>query len=175
MRVKDLLEIGETGALPIAGLGLAAIIVPYFIPALRSRAGELVKASAKLFLEAEFGADNALTEWLVDATVDALMRAPLDKPTEQRRQHTERVLDRFVAKAHAGARRRGFGHEDKRRRYHKHLAAIERALKQKQRRAGPRHAPMFEHALHRIARERDAHWKGVIDVVPGPARPREAY
>jgi hypothetical protein len=136
----------------------------------RSRAGELVKASAKLYLEAEFDADNALTELLVDTTVDALMRIPFDKSTEQRRRHTERVLDRFFSKAHAGARRRGYGHEDKRRRYHKHLAAIERALKQKQKRA-----PMFEHALHRIAKERDAHREGAIDVVPGPARrPREA-
>ncbi len=157
MRVKDLLEIGETGTLPLAGFGLAAILVPYFVPSLRSRAGDLVKASAKLFLEAEFDADNALTEWLVDTAVDALMRVPFEKPMEQRRQHTDRVLDRFFSRAHAGACRRGFDHEDRGRRYQKHLAVIERALRRKQARAGAAHAPMFAHALHRLATERHAH------------------
>jgi hypothetical protein len=172
MRLKDLLPIGELGPLPIVGLGLAAVVAPYFIPALRSRAGDVVKASAKLFAEAEFGAEGVLTEWLVDATVDALMSAPVDKPAEQRRQHTDRVLDRFFSRAHAGARRRGFDRDDARGRYHGHLAAIERTLKQKQERAGAEHAPMFAHALHRVATERQAHRKA-WNVATGPGGPQE--
>lgn len=169
MRLKSLLEVGELGALPIAGIGLAAVVAPYLIPALRSRAGEIVKASAKLFFESEFEAEGLLAELLAAATVDALMGVPLHKSTEERRQQTDRVLDRFFSKAHAGARRRGFDDEDKRNRYHKHLTAIERRLKQKQEGAGAEHAPLFTHALQRITTERHAHRKASAKVGTAPA------
>jgi hypothetical protein len=102
------------------------------------------------------------------------MRNPHRHPAELQRQHTDRELDRFLSKAHAGAHRRGFNREDARRRYHRHLLAIERALKQKQERAGTEHGRVFAHALDRIGNERRIHLKVAVKVVTEPASPHEA-
>jgi hypothetical protein len=154
MRLQDVLEIGEAGPLPLVGFGLVAVAVPWFVPSLRPQFGGLVKASAKLFLEAELGADNKLTDQLVDSSIDALLDMMPDGTVEQRRQHTDREIDRFVARARASARRRGFDARDAHRRYQKHLAKMEGALKARKQRAdtGQQHA--LDHALHRIAHQR---------------------
>ncbi|MBV8919882.1 hypothetical protein [Bradyrhizobium sp.] len=157
MKVQDLLEIGETGPLPFVGMGLVTLAVPYVMPSLRPQMASLLKASARLFLEAELGADNALTDRLVDASVDALMSIAPQTTKDEREHRTDRELDRFFVRARAGAHRRGFDHADAARRYHKHLSRFERALKSAQERAGSGHQQTFDRALHRIAHERLTH------------------
>jgi hypothetical protein len=153
MRLKDILQIGEAGPLPMVGLGLLTVTAAYLVPSLRPQMRSVLKASAKLFLEAELGADNALTDRLVDASLDALLRSGPDEASEERKRRTDRELDRFFGKARAGAHRRGFNHTDAKRRYHKHLSRMEHALKSVQERAGAGHRPALDHALHRIADE----------------------
>ena len=152
MRPEDLLEIGESGPLPLVGLGLITVAVPYFVPSLRPELGGILKASAKLFLEAEFGADNQLTDRLVDKSVDALMRMMPDATDEEHERHADRELDRFFSRARSAARRRGFNPEDAERRYNKHLSRMERGLTGRKH-AGTGRPQTLEHALRRIANE----------------------
>jgi hypothetical protein len=155
MRVQDVLEIGEAGRLPFVGIGLLAIALPFVMPSLRPQLGKLLSGAAKLFAEAEFGADDALTDRLVDASVNALMRiAPTGTVDEQRRR-TDRELDRFFSRARTAAHRRGHSREDAGRRYHKHLSRMEHALKSRQGRTEPRHRQTVDRALHRLAEEQN--------------------
>lgn len=156
MRLEDILEIGEAGPLPFVGIGLLTVAAPYFMPSLRPQMGELLKASARLLLEAELGADNELTDRLVDTSVDCFMRIMPHGTKDERHRRADHELDRFFSKARAASHRRGFGPEDARRRYHKHLSRMERALKSKRERAGPEHKQAFDHAIHRISDERCA-------------------
>ena len=156
MRLEDILEIGETGPLPFVGIGLVTVAAPYLLPSLRPQMGWLLKASAKLFLEAQLGADDELTDRLVDASVDCLMRIVPLGTEDERRRRADHQLDHFFAKARAASHRRGHGHDDARRRYHKHLSKMERALKSKRERARPEHKGAFDHAIHRVSNERRA-------------------
>jgi hypothetical protein len=155
MRLQDILEIGEVGPLPFVGIGLlTTVAAPFFMPSLRPQVGELLKAAVRLLLEAELGADNELTDRLVDTSVDCFMRIMPHGTKDERRRQADHELDRFFSKARAASHRRGFGHEDARRRYHKHLSRMERALKSKRERAGLGHKQAFDHAIHRISDER---------------------
>ncbi len=154
MRLSDVFEIGETGSLPFVGLGLITLAGAYIVPSLRPSLGQVLKGSVKLFLEAELGADNALTDRLVDTSVDALMSITPQTADEERKRQVDNELDRFFRNARAGARRRGFDRSDARRRYHNHLSRMETALKSAQARAGPEHRQTLEHASRRVAHER---------------------
>jgi len=63
----------KAGPLHLIGVGILALAVPIFFPALRPQFAALLKAGAKLALEAEFDADDALANRLVDAAVNALL------------------------------------------------------------------------------------------------------
>jgi hypothetical protein len=167
MRLEDILEIGEAGPLPLVGIGLFTFAAPYFVPSLRPQMAGLLKASAKLFLEAELGADNELTDRLVDASVDCLMRIVPHGTDDERRRRADHQLDHFFSKARAASHRRGHGHDDARRRYHKHLSKMERALKSKREGARPEHRQAFDHAMHRVSNERRA-----IEAKHQPESPR---
>jgi hypothetical protein len=160
MRLTNILEVGEVGPLPLVGFGLLAVALPWFVPSLRPELGGIVKASAKLFLEAELGADNHLTDWLVDSSVDALLNMMPKATKEQHRQHTEREIDRFFSRARAASHRRGFDRQDGSRRYQKHLSKMERALISRQKDAGTSQRHALEHGLRKIADERR---RGVAD------------
>ena len=153
MRLEDVLEIGEAGPLPLVGVGVLTLVLPFYVPSLRPELGGILKASVKLFLEAELGADNQLTDELVDRSVDALLRSMPEITDQERHSHTERELERFFSRARAAAHRRGFNREDAKRRYKKHLDRMERTLTHRQRRAATGSLP-YEHALRRIANER---------------------
>jgi hypothetical protein len=99
-------DVLKAGPVPFLGLGIAALALPYFFPALRPQFAAVAKSGAKLFLEAELGADDAIADRFVGAAVDALFQATAHGTDEERKQQAEKQVDRFVSRAHAGARRR---------------------------------------------------------------------
>jgi hypothetical protein len=148
MAIYDVLKIGP---LPLVGLGLAALAVPLFVPALRPQFAGVLKAGAKLFLEAELGADDALTGRLVDAAVGALMQVTAHGSDERRKSGAERVMHRFASAARAAARRRGFNDDDIGGRYHKHFARLDHALARVRTRASGSQATALDHASKSLA------------------------
>ena len=130
-------DILKSGSVPLVGLGIIVFALPFFFPVLSPQFAAVLKSGAKLFLEAELGADNALTDRLVGATVDAVVQTTSHGTEEQRKQKAERAVNQFVSAACAGARRRGWDERDVERRYHRHLAKLDNALSQARHRAHP--------------------------------------
>ena len=138
--LDDVLKVG-----PVVGMGLVALALPFFVPALRPQFAAVLKSGAKLFLEAELGADDVLTDRLADAAVDALVQITAHGTEEQRKENAESKVNRFVSAARAAAQRRGWDERDVERRYHRHLAKLEHTLS--------RH-PSLGHASELLARHR---------------------
>jgi hypothetical protein len=141
--LTDLLKIDS---IPLAGLGLAALAVPFLLPAVRPQVAAALKSGIKLFLEAEVGADIALADRLVDASVDALMQAASHGTEDHRKERTERVVHRFVSKAHASAHRRGWDEQDTEARYRRRLVKLNAALSRARHRANPSQRAALDHA-----------------------------
>jgi hypothetical protein len=153
MRVEEVFEIGEAGPVAAVGVGLATLAIPYFVPGLRGPAAELLKGSIRLFLDAELGADNALTDRLVDVSVDSLMRA-ISTSGADKKESVDREVHRFFSKARAASDRRGFDRKDADRRYHKHLSKFEQALRRMHPGASSATRNTLDHVVHRVRAER---------------------
>jgi len=139
---------------PVWLVGLGLVAVPFFVPALRPQFAAVLKSGAKLFLEAELGADEVLTDRLVDAAVDALVQTPPHGTEEQRRENAESKVNRFVSAARAGAQRRGWDELDVERRYQRHLAKLEHALSRAGQRIHTSQRAPLAHASESLARHR---------------------
>jgi hypothetical protein len=131
--------------LKLIGVGVLGLAVPIFFPALRPQLVALLKAGAKLALEAEFDADDALADGLVDTAVNALMRVSAQDSEQDLCDRSEATVNRFLAAARASAARRGWDQRDVAHRYHKRLVKLDHAIS----RAPPARAPQriaLEHA-----------------------------
>src|SRR5262245_12401757 len=107
--------------LQLIGVGVLGLAVPIFFPSLRPQLAALLKAGAKLALEAEFDADDALADRLVDTAVNALLHVSARDSEQDLRDRSDATVNRFVAAAHASAARRGWDQQDVAHRYHKRL------------------------------------------------------
>ncbi len=114
--------------LQLIGLGVLSLAVPIFFPALRPPFAALLKAGAKLALEAEFDADDALADRLVDAAVNSLLHVTPQDSDKDLRHRSEATLNRFLAAARASAARRGWDAQDVAHRYRKRLSKLDRAI-----------------------------------------------
>jgi hypothetical protein len=136
------------------GLGLLAFALPFFVPAIRPQFAAILKIGAKLFLEAEFEADGAIIDELVDATLDSLLNATSQGSEEERKRAAEHQLGQFLSAARAGARRRGWHEEDAKARYHRHLAKLEHGIRRVHHRAHHSQHAALAHASQRLATHR---------------------
>src|SRR5262249_43411878 len=157
-------DILKADSVPLVGLGVLGLALPFLFPALRPQFAFLVKSGAKLFLEAELGAEGALADRLVDAAVDALVGASSHGSDEHRKVRTEHEIDRFVSAACAAAQRRGRDEQDAERRYRRHFAKFDSALSQARGRAHPSQRAALDHPhekrAHRAAKARHANPRG---------------
>jgi hypothetical protein len=147
-------DVLKAGPVPLLGLGVVALAVPFFFPALRPQLEAVFKSGAKLFLEAELGADDAIADRFVNAAVDALFHATAHGTDEERKQKAESQINRFVSRAHAGSRRRGWDEQDAERRYHRRLRKLDHAIERARHRAGPRQRAALAHASESLERHR---------------------
>jgi hypothetical protein len=147
-------DVLKAGPVPLLGLGIVALALPFFFPALRPQFAAVFKSGAKLFLEAELGAEEAIVDGVVDACVDALLAATADGSDEERKQKAESHIERFVSRAHASARRRGWDEQDAQWRYARRLRKMDHALERAHQSAGPRQRAALAHASEHLARHR---------------------
>ena len=151
--------------LKLIGVGLMGLAVPIFFPALRPQLAALLKAGAKLALEAEFDADDALADGLVSTAVSALLRVSPRDSEKDLCDRSEATVNRFLAAASASAARRGWDQQDVAHRYHKRLVKLDHAISRAHPRARGRQRMALEHAStliskHHVMSERriaDAH------------------
>jgi hypothetical protein len=145
--------------LQLIGVGVLGLAVPIFFPALRPPLAALLKAGAKLALEAEIDADNALADRLVDTAVDALMRVGPQESERDLHRAAEATVNRFVDRARTSAVRRGWDEQDAAHRYHKRLSKFDRAISRAHQRARAPQRTALEHAFqllrgHHVVSER---------------------
>jgi len=132
--------------LKFIGMGVLGLAVPIFFPALRPQLAALLKAGAKLALEAEFDADDALADGLVDTAVNALLGACAQDSEQDLCDRSEATVNRFLAAARASAARRGWDQQDVAHRYHKRLVKLDDAISRAHPRARPPQRTALEHA-----------------------------
>jgi hypothetical protein len=147
-------DVLKAGSVPLLGLGVAALALPYFFPALRPQFAAVLKSGAKLFMEAELGADDAIADRFVNAAVDALFQATAHGTEEERKEKAEHQINRFVSRAHARARQRGWDEQDAERRYHRRLHKLDHALERARHRADPPQRAALTYASESLARRR---------------------
>jgi hypothetical protein len=164
-------DVLKAAPVPLVGLAVVALAVPYFFPALRPQFEAVFKSGAKLFLEAELGADDAIADRFVDAAVGALFHATAHGTDDERKQKAESHVNRFVSRAHAGARRRGWDEGDVEWRYHRRLRKLDHAIERARHRADPRQRAALAHASESLARH---HAKPKTSTPPIPEQ-RDAH
>src|SRR5258708_15722594 len=94
--------------LKLIGVGVLGLAVPICFPVLRPQFAALLKAGAKLALEAEFDADDALADSLVDTAVTALLHVTAQDSEKNLCDRSEATVNRFLAAARTSAARRGW-------------------------------------------------------------------
>jgi hypothetical protein len=132
--------------LQLVGVGLIGLAVPIFLPALRPQFAALLKAGAKLALEAEFDADDALADSLVNTAVNALLRVSPADSDKDLYDRSEAAVNRFITAASASAARRGWDQQDVANRYRKRLVKFDHAISRAHPRARPRQRTALDHA-----------------------------
>jgi hypothetical protein len=132
--------------LQLIGVGLIGVAAPIFFPALRPQFVALLKAGAKLALEAEFDADDALADRLVEIAVDALLQISPQDSEKDLCDRSETTVNRFLAASRASATRRGWDQQDVARRYDKRLVKFDHAVSRAHPRARPAQRTALDHA-----------------------------
>jgi hypothetical protein len=141
--------------LQLIGVGLIGLAVPILFPAFRPQFAALLKAGAKLAVEAEFDADDALADGLVNTAVNALLRVSPRDSEQDLCDRSEATVNRFLAAASASAARRGWDQQDATRRYHKRLVKLDHAISRAHPRARAPQRTALEHAS-KLLRKRHA-------------------
>jgi hypothetical protein len=160
--------------LMLIGVGVLGLAVPIFFPALRPQLAAVLKAGARLALEAEFDADDALADGLVDTAVNALMRVSAHDSEQDVCDRSEAAVNRFIAAAHASAARRGWDQQDAAHRYHKRIAKLDHAISRAHPGARPRQRAALEHASKLLKRPHAVSERRLADARRGSPAPSAA-
>jgi hypothetical protein len=165
--------------LRLIGVGVLGLAVPIFFPAMRPQLAAILKAGAKLALEAEFDADDALADRLVDTAVNALMRVSSQDSEQDLCNRSEAAVNRFLATARASAARRGWDQQDVAHRYHKRLVKLDHAISRAHPGARPRQRTALEHASKLLKQHHAVSERRLVDaprgnLTPSGAKPDQA-
>src|SRR5215468_6592486 len=138
--------------LQLIGVGVLGLAVPIFFPALRPQFAALLKAGAKLALEADYDADDTLADRLAEIAVNALLNVSARDSEKDLCDRSEVTVDRFLAAASASAARRGWDQQDVAHRYHKRIVKLDHAISRAHPGARPRQRTALEHASKLLKR-----------------------
>ena len=145
--VDDLLKGNPVAAL---GLGAAALAVPILFPSVRPQWAAAVKGGAKIFLEAEGGAEGDIIDNLAEKAIDQLADAMSRDTPEERKQASATVIANYKRRARTRADRFGRNGKDRDARFERHMARLRRKISH-------RHA--------KASRNEGAHWAHVEGLI----------
>ncbi len=151
----------KTDPLQLIGVGLIGVAAPILLPALRPQFVALLKAGAKLALEAEFDADDALADRLVETALNALLQVSPQDSEKDLCEHSEATVNRFLTASSDSAIRRGWDQQDVAHRYGKRLVKFHHAISRAHPRARAAQRTALDHAAkllrkHHVVSERVA-------------------
>ncbi len=125
LALEDIVK-AEPGA--AIAVGLLVLAAPVLVPSLRPELRPILKSAAKLFVEAEFGADGAIIEQLADAAIDDILDAGARGSEPERNSRIEARVQRFTRRARHRAQRMGRDEADRQARYRRHVHILQRRL-----------------------------------------------
>lgn len=123
--VEDIVKTEPAAAI---GFGVLVLAFPFLFPGLRSQWAEAVKGGAKLFFEAEGGAEGEIMDRLADAAVDDVVKDLSQGSKEERRQAATADIRKFKALARRRSDRHGWDDQDREARYDRHLGKLRVAI-----------------------------------------------
>jgi hypothetical protein len=121
---EDVLKVAPGPALAV---GLAIVTIPVLFPMLRPGWAAALKVGAKLFLEAEAGAEGVIIDGLAESAIAELADAVANLPPEARNRSTAAIVRAYKSRARERARRLGWSERDSEARYHRHIDRLHRA------------------------------------------------
>jgi hypothetical protein len=122
-------DFGKSNLVNWLALGVVAAVLPKLLPDMSPAMESAVKIVLDLFTESEAEAAEELLEALVSSTVAEINRHVADAENpEKSRSAVEHSVAHFKHKAHQRAHRWGADHEDRSRRYRRHLATLHKAV-----------------------------------------------
>jgi hypothetical protein len=133
------------------------------LPALRPQFVALLKAGAKLALEAEFDADDALADRLVEGAVNALLQVSPQDSEKDLCDRSETTVKRFLAASSDSATRRGWDQQDVAHRYDRRLVKLDHAISRAHPRARPAQRTALDHASKLLRKHHGASERRVAD------------
>ena len=118
-------DFGKSNLVNLLAFGVVAAVLPKLLPEMNPAVGTAVKVVLDLFTESEAEAAEELMQALVSSTLAEIDRhvASADNP-EAGRRAIERSIAHFKHKARQRAHRWGTDHDDRRRRYSRHLRKL---------------------------------------------------
>jgi Sec-independent protein translocase protein TatA len=124
-------DIGKPNLVHWLALGVVAAVLPKLLPEMRPAMATAVKVVIDLLTESEAEAAEELMQALVSSTVAEINRhlAAAEDPEQCRRSVTG-SLEHFKRKARQRAHRWGADHDDRRRRYRRHLAELRKEVEE---------------------------------------------
>ena len=124
-------DIGKPNLVNLLVLGAVGMVLPKVLPGMPPAVGTAVKVVIELLTESEAEAAEELMEALVSSTIAEINRhvSHADDPAEARRS-VERSVARFKHKARERVQRWGADHDDRHRRYDRHLRRLQKAMEQ---------------------------------------------
>lgn len=122
-------DFGKSNLLNWLAFGVVAAVLPKLLPGMRPGMATAVQVVLDLLTESEAEAAEELMEALVSSTITEINRhiSQMDDPREAR-QSVERSITRFKSTARQRAHRWGADHDDRHRRYQRHLRKLHQEL-----------------------------------------------
>ena len=130
LREREMFEdFGKSNLVNWLAFGVVAAVLPKLLPDMRPGMVTAVQVVIGLLTEAEAEAAEELMEALVSSTIAEINRhmSQTDDP-EEARQSVERSITRFRHKARQRAHRWGSDHDDRHRRYERHLRKLRKEV-----------------------------------------------
>lgn len=125
MAISD--RLFKAGAAPALAVGLAVLAIPILFPRWRPQWAAALKAGAKVFLEAEEGAEGEIIDALAERAIDELADAVANVAPVERDRAAGAVVRAYKARARERAERLGWSDRDRAHRYQRHVDRLHRA------------------------------------------------
>jgi hypothetical protein len=151
MQLEDL---AKPNLVSLLGLGLAAVVLPEFVPSMRPALKSAIKIGISLLAESQGEAEAELVQSLVSATLKAIDEE-LSKPVDERerRETVRRKVHHFTRKARSRAECWNSDAAERRRCYREHIAHLQAGLVRRKQKYGPRRQKIIDDASTFLAQE----------------------
>jgi len=151
MQLEDL---AKPNLVTLLGLGVAAVVLPEFVPSLRPALKSAIKIGISLLAESQGEAEAELVQSLVSATLRAIdeeLSKPVD--TSERREAVRRKVHHFTRKARSRAECWNSDAAERHRCYREHIAHLQAGLVRRKQKYGPRRQKIIDDASIFLAQE----------------------